>query len=171
MIQFPVKKINILIFCIALFSCQNKDYKLNDDTTKIEYYKNGHIKAINVSSDKMGERLILTFDSSGSLNMYKNIKQNDVYNQLLFFPSGNLSQKISIKKGQIEGTCITFYESGNIETLRFLMKGKETLDGIDYYDGPFMRAKAVVYFNDSGNVYYKEYFDLNGKLIDKEGTP
>jgi antitoxin component YwqK of YwqJK toxin-antitoxin module len=119
----------------------------------------------------MKEKLILTFDTSGSLNMYKNIKQNDIYNQLLFFPSGNLSQKISIKKGQLEGTCITFYENGNIETLRYLKSGKDTLDGIDYYDEPFMRAKAAVYFNDSGHLQYKEYFDLNGKLIKKEGNP
>lgn len=171
MIQYQLRKGSIIFLIIIFFSCRNKKYVLNDNTTRIEYYKNGNIKAIYLVSNKKDDKLILTFDSSGSLNMYKNVKQNAIYNQLLFFPSGNLNQKISINQGQLDGTCITFYENGNIENLRYLKNGKDTLDGIDYYNEPFMRAKAVVYFNDSGQPQYKEYFDLEGKLVKKEGTP
>ena len=89
--------------------------------------------------------------------------------QLWFYPNGFLKQKTGYKQGKPEGFSYQYYPSGAIENQRFLRNGYEQEFGLDYYDGHVGVAKATLYFNDSGKIYFKQNFDNSGKLISEEG--
>ena len=125
-----------------------------DDKNKIKYttvflfYKNGEIKEIQRYNDK-GEL-------SGE--------------QLWFDSNGNLDKKIPLINGIAKGNGYYFYDTtGTLAGHRYFRNDITVFHGADYWEDSIGMIKSILYFNDSGNIYYKKNFDKNGNFINEEG--
>jgi len=126
---------------IVLFSCDQEN-----ETVKTEYYSTKEVKFIKHYKDKLldGEAI-------------------------WFYQSGSIKEKTLFRKGKAEGHTYSFYPNGRLESYRYFTDDKEVGIGLDYYNHYRTRVKFMLYFNNSGHIYYKRNFDENGKFLSDEG--
>ena len=73
------------------------------------------------------------------------------------------------KDGKSEGNAYYFYDTtGALKNFRFFKNGKE-YDGLDFWNDSLCQIKSILYFNDSGQLYYKRNFDKSGMFSGEEG--
>jgi antitoxin component YwqK of YwqJK toxin-antitoxin module len=116
------------------------------NTQKVDYYENEQVKTI-----KNYEENILTGPS------------------FWFYPNGKLEQSVMFINGKAEGHAYIFYESGALKSRRIYKNGKIVGYSEDYFDHSIGFIKTAQFYNDSGQLYYRQVFDTSGAIIKEEG--
>jgi antitoxin component YwqK of YwqJK toxin-antitoxin module len=151
-------KILLLICIISLYSCKYKpETTIANKLNQVVY------------DEKQG--LFIEFDSLGRVTALVNYKYN-VKNGLClkFNEKGNLKWFEYFKNGKENGTSYTFFPSGYLECGRVWEQGKKKGGlAFDYVDSTF-NFKAMMFYSKEGNLIERNNYDLNGKLIKKEGV-
>lgn len=149
------------------FSC--KERKSN----KIKYYKESIIKELIVpNKEVLGDTIVCSFYENGNIKEIHRFNRKGQYvgEQLFFYPDGTLDRKIRLKNGIADGNAYYFYDtSGTLNGHRYFRNDKEVFHGTDYWEDSIGIIQSSLYFNDSGQVYYKKNYDKNGNLISEEG--
>ena len=135
-----------------------------------EYHSNGRLKAIAIARSD-GATQVLSFDTIGNCTHLLTSTNNQMEGeQLWFYPNGFLEQKTNYKNGKPDGFLYQYYSSGAVKKVRILKNGYEYDLGIDYFNMHTPVVKSSLYFNDNGEIYFKQNFDSLGNLIDEEGV-
>lgn len=169
MIPFQYRKISCIVAIVQfiLFGCNSHSPK--EKIFEEEYYANGRLKAIAIPRSD-GAIQVLSFDSIGNCtNLLISKNKQMEGEQLWFYPNGFLKQKTGYKLGKPDGFLYQYYSTGAIKSSRFLKDGIEQEFGLDYYDSHIGITKSTLYFNDNGEIYFKQNFDSLGNLIAEEG--
>lgn len=160
--------IGLFTFAYIFLICSCKE-KANE----INYYSGNQIKGITIyNKDSAGLKTVYSFYENGKPKEIHGYDKNGDYagEQLWFYPSGVLNRKILIKNGKANGNGYYFYDStGTLSGHRYFRNDKEVFHGAEYWNDTIGITKSSIYFNDSGQIYYKKNFDENGNLINEEG--
>lgn len=152
----------LLSILFLTFSCKNKK---NFD---LQYYSNGCIK--NLTLVQKEKKSILSFDSLGNCIKITQFVNDKLQGEQSTFYNKKLVEKTDFLMGKENGHYYDFYSStGAIKSHRYMVNGIEYGLGTEYYNLPNEVIKNSFYFNDSGKIYLKQYYDSSGKLLREEG--
>ncbi len=160
---------SVIGLLIYFFSCNQPSYTDNGKLKTI-YYPNGKIKIewVEVNEKKNGYEF--SYYENGNLKTVFFYKDDvKVGEQLWFHENGFLSKKIILINDTANGMAYYFYPSGNLKADRFYRNDKVIGIGADYWDRSYGVIKSSLHFNDSGQIFYKKYFDSSGKYVGEEG--
>lgn len=150
---------------LLINSCHSKN-----ENKVIEYYSDGSIKTITNIKEGKSKRTFY-FDSLGNCSKIIKVNAKDKYQgEQLWFENGILNDKTNYKNGLPDGHSYEFYQSGALKSSRFLIDGLEYELGIDYWDTKVEVVKNSLYFNDNGQIYFKQKFDSLSNFIGEEGV-
>jgi antitoxin component YwqK of YwqJK toxin-antitoxin module len=154
----------IFTFCM-LYSCKSLTKKGN---YSVDFYENGNIRQLTVSTK--GYKQIYEFDSTGICKKIGTQKNSFLEGEQLSFYRGALIQKIWYKSGIPSGLMYDYYPTtGALKSFRQVKNGLEKGLGIDYYNMTVPVVKSSLYFNDKGEIYFKQNFDSLSNFIGEEG--
>lgn len=109
--------------------------------------------------------------SDGSLKFIKRYKNGIIDGQAQwFYPDGKVEQTVMFKNGEENGMAYYFYPSGALKHFRHWRNGRMNGYVADYYDDTAGIIKAVLIYNDNGNLLYRKDFDSLGRFISEEGS-
>jgi antitoxin component YwqK of YwqJK toxin-antitoxin module len=90
------------------------------------------------------------------------------YEILGFYPDGKLLAKVQKVNGKINGKAYYFYKSGVIMHERNWINGRKVGLCNDFYDTTGA-VKAVLLYNNQGELYYKKVLSRTGEVLRIEG--
>ena len=155
-----------IIYIFLIYSCKQKSSQIN-------YYNGNQIKDVTIyNRDSSQLKIVYSFYENGEPKEIHRYNKKDKFTgeQLWFYPSGVLNRKIFIQNGEANGNGYYFYDStGTLSAHRYFRNDKEVFHGAEYWNDTIGITKSSIYFNDSGEIYYKKNFDENGNLINEEG--
>jgi antitoxin component YwqK of YwqJK toxin-antitoxin module len=157
------------IIVLFIFSSCISSTKRKTNTDQ-EFYENGTLKYESKVLEGKKEGITINYFENGGIKSIRNYVGGLIDGESVWFSeNGTVQEKSTFSKGLQEGFAYYFYPSGVIKGYRVWKKNKEVGYVSDYWDGTG-EIKALIYFNDSGIVIYKKYFDSLGHLIKEEGV-
>jgi antitoxin component YwqK of YwqJK toxin-antitoxin module len=158
-----------LFFVLLLFliACKQSD---NGIQIKNEYYKDGHLKSQTTLLDNQKDGVQVNFYYSGGVKSVLNYLKGKLDGeQVFFYDNGFVEQKFIIKNGLKNGFWYYYYSSGAMKSSRYCKNGMEVLYCADYWNDTLNLLKSSLHFNDSGQIYFKRNYDVNGNFTNQEG--
>lgn len=154
------------MIAFILYSCKRKNFEIN-------YYSENQIKDLIINRRDSSEiKIVYSFYKNGELESVHKYNKDGKFSgeQLWFYPDGMLNRKVSKIHGEANGNGYYFYNNtGTLSAHRYFRNNKEVFRGAEYWEDSIGIIKSLIYFNDSGNIYYKKDFDKNGNFINEEG--
>ena len=149
-----MKKINALIIICSLFGCS--EGTVNQNCIELEY--SFDIKAMKLNGKPFSGRCMV-YLSDGEKYEQKTYKEGllDGVQYGYWYPSEKIKYKGYIKKGEINGKFVEYFENGNISQKGKMKNGK--------YDG-----KWTIYYEDGSKkeeVLYKDGTILRNRVYEK----
>lgn len=105
-------------------------------------------------------------DSIKSLLNYQNDSLNG--ESIYFYPNGNIRSKVRFTNDLENGMAYYFYTSGVLECYRQWENGRKIGYAQDYYD-TIGYLKAYMYYNNKGELLWRNTVDINGNIVKREG--
>ena len=165
-----MKKTNFLLvgyYLFMIYSCKNG---INDEA---KYDSASTIKKIIVNNKNLIKyTVIYSFYENGEIKEIHKYDNNGKRSgeQLWFDSNGILEKKIPLLNGRAEGNGYFFYTpSGTMSGQRYYRNDNPVFQGSTYWEDSLPMIHSIIYFNDSGHIYYKKNFDRNGGFINEEG--
>ena len=108
--------------------------------------------------------------NEGKLDYYVSLTESNKKQVFKFFPNGFLQSLIQLNsEDQINGRAYYFSDkSGYLISDYSYVDGVKWGNAVSYYDSTALLRETMLY-NQNGELYYKETYSRDGKLINKEG--
>jgi antitoxin component YwqK of YwqJK toxin-antitoxin module len=155
----------VVFFLIASCNIQQGNIPSN---VKFSRSKDGSIKTLKIIQNN--KEVIFRFDKLGNCEQIEQYKNHLRDGEQLSFFHGALIQKAWYSLNLPNGYLFDFYSnSGALKSYRQLSFGKERDLGLEYYNAGVPVIKSSLYFNNNGEIYFKQNFDSMSNFVSEEG--
>lgn len=173
---FRASFIGISLALLLIFSaCQNRDEKIDTNELPIlfkwEFYPDkGLVKEIRMNRDSLPLQ-VMTFDMETGRLFYleTNISETESQEVLFFHNNGRVSSKENRNESINNGYAYYYYKSGVRMAWRYWIDDLKVGTANDFYDTTG-NMKAVMLYNDLGQLYYRRNLDRQGNILSTEGS-
>jgi antitoxin component YwqK of YwqJK toxin-antitoxin module len=156
----------LFTFLLSFFlSCENKNSLVLE---KNEKYSMNETTCYNLITPS-GKLFLVYIDSLGNLDKIRNDSSGN-YQGVFFNHNMQIQTIFKCSNNKTEGRVYYFYENSGFLSADFNYKnGVKTGNAVLYYDTSAMLKETMLY-NDFGELYFREKYDRNGKIIGREGS-
>ena len=167
----------IVLFLLAISLCLNAIFSYTSCIEKEKTYKlkkkefnNGDLYQL-IDSDSDSIILDIGFFKDGDLNFVSNVPYG--FEQVIYYhkKTGVIQSKLKIDSlDRISGRAYYFHDiNGNLSSDYNFIDGVKIGSAVSYHDST-ERVKAIMLYNEKGELFYKKSFDKYGNHIKTEGS-